>query len=162
MVGIVQLAEHRIVVPGVVGSSPITHPRKKKGDLLGLLSFFRVVMGLEEGDLAEGWVKKCPVDTFLARGPRALAPPVAGGARAQCVQRSARNEPALSGEVSAGHRKRRIHFFGLSLLYTDRCRHSPYKICESTVVFPQKKEKKLNLVDFLSFYKQHLVFRQHS
>ncbi len=26
MVGIVQLAEHRIVVPGVVGSSPITHP----------------------------------------------------------------------------------------------------------------------------------------
>ena len=28
MVGIVQLAEHRIVVPGVVGSSPITHPIK--------------------------------------------------------------------------------------------------------------------------------------
>ena len=27
MVGIAQLAEHRIVVPGVVGSSPITHPR---------------------------------------------------------------------------------------------------------------------------------------
>ncbi len=26
MVGVVQLAEHRIVVPGVVGSSPITHP----------------------------------------------------------------------------------------------------------------------------------------
>ena len=26
MVGIVQLAEHRIVGPGVVGSSPITHP----------------------------------------------------------------------------------------------------------------------------------------
>ena len=30
MVGIVQLAEHRIVVPGVVGSSPITHPIKKR------------------------------------------------------------------------------------------------------------------------------------
>ena len=30
MVGIVQLAEHRIVVPGVVGSSPITHPRKEE------------------------------------------------------------------------------------------------------------------------------------
>ena len=28
MVGVVQLAEHRIVVPGVVGSSPITHPIK--------------------------------------------------------------------------------------------------------------------------------------
>ena len=26
MVGVVQLAEHGIVVPGVVGSSPITHP----------------------------------------------------------------------------------------------------------------------------------------
>ena len=25
-------------------------------------------MGFEEGDPAEGWVKKCPVDTFLARG----------------------------------------------------------------------------------------------
>ena len=30
MVGVVQLAEHRIVVPGVVGSSPITHPIKNK------------------------------------------------------------------------------------------------------------------------------------
>ena len=30
MVGVVQLAEHRIVVPGVVGSSPITHPIKSK------------------------------------------------------------------------------------------------------------------------------------
>ena len=28
MVGVVQLAEHWIVVPGVVGSSPITHPMK--------------------------------------------------------------------------------------------------------------------------------------
>ena len=26
MVAVVQLAEHRIVVPGVVGSSPISHP----------------------------------------------------------------------------------------------------------------------------------------
>ena len=31
MVELAQLAEHRIVVPGVVGSSPITHPRKRKG-----------------------------------------------------------------------------------------------------------------------------------
>ena len=28
MVGLAQLAEHRIVVPGVVGSSPISHPMK--------------------------------------------------------------------------------------------------------------------------------------
>ena len=27
MVSVVQLVEHRIVVPSVVGSSPITHPR---------------------------------------------------------------------------------------------------------------------------------------
>src|SRR6266540_2377705 len=26
MVGVAQLVEHRVVVPGVVGSSPITHP----------------------------------------------------------------------------------------------------------------------------------------
>ena len=38
MVGIVQLAEHRIVVPGVVGSSPITHPIKT-GDIFGYLLF---------------------------------------------------------------------------------------------------------------------------
>ena len=25
------MAEHRIVVPGVVGSSPITHPRQRQG-----------------------------------------------------------------------------------------------------------------------------------
>ena len=32
------MAEHRIVVPGVVGSSPITHPIKKR--VASLLSFF--------------------------------------------------------------------------------------------------------------------------
>ena len=31
VVGVVQLAEHWIVVPGVVGSSPITHPRQWQG-----------------------------------------------------------------------------------------------------------------------------------
>ncbi len=29
MVDVVQLVEHRIVVPSVVGSSPIIHPQKK-------------------------------------------------------------------------------------------------------------------------------------
>ena len=38
MVGVVQLAEHWIVVPGVVGSSPITHPRIT-GDIFGYLLF---------------------------------------------------------------------------------------------------------------------------
>ena len=40
MVGVVQLAEHRIVVPGVVGSSPITHPRKGKSSQTGRLFLF--------------------------------------------------------------------------------------------------------------------------
>ena len=31
MVSVVQLVEHRIVVPSVVGSSPITHPKHKSG-----------------------------------------------------------------------------------------------------------------------------------
>ena len=31
MVGVVQLVEHRIVVPSVVGSSPISHPIEKSG-----------------------------------------------------------------------------------------------------------------------------------
>ncbi len=32
MVDVVQLVEHRIVVPSVVGSSPIIHPTKKESD----------------------------------------------------------------------------------------------------------------------------------
>jgi hypothetical protein len=31
MVGVAQLAEHWVVAPEVVGSSPITHPRNNKG-----------------------------------------------------------------------------------------------------------------------------------
>ena len=42
MVGVVQLAEHRIVVPGVVGSSPITHPRKEKVIPKGMAFFFSI------------------------------------------------------------------------------------------------------------------------
>ena len=38
MVSVVQLVEHRIVVPSVVGSSPITHPLKALVTRLG--SFF--------------------------------------------------------------------------------------------------------------------------
>ena len=68
MVGVVQLAEHRIVVPGVVGSRPITPPRKKKGDLLGLLSFFRVVMGLEEPGHGKAVANNMPVAFCLGRG----------------------------------------------------------------------------------------------
>ena len=45
-------------------------------------------------------------DTLSSRS-RDSAPPVADEAEAQRVQRSARNEPAPSGEVSAGHRKRK-------------------------------------------------------
>lgn len=44
MVGIVQLAEHRIVVPGVVGSSPITHPIKTESSL-PTLCFYMVFGG---------------------------------------------------------------------------------------------------------------------
>ena len=69
MVGIVQLAEHRIVVPGVVGSSPITHPRKTHPSATAEGCFFRGwVMGLVEAGPCEARVKKCPVDTFLGRG----------------------------------------------------------------------------------------------
>ena len=39
MVVIAQLAEHRIVVPSVVGSSPTIHP-KKSGIPLGISLFF--------------------------------------------------------------------------------------------------------------------------
>ena len=34
MVSVVQLVEHRIVVPSVVGSSPITHPKQESRNAL--------------------------------------------------------------------------------------------------------------------------------
>ena len=63
MVGVVQLAEHRIVVPGVVGSSPITHPIKnispqKRGDVFCLWKR----MGLERS------LRKQSGGLFLGRG----------------------------------------------------------------------------------------------
>ena len=46
------------MVPVFVGSNPITHPRKRRGDLWSpLLFLFGAVMGFEEGDPSEGWVK---------------------------------------------------------------------------------------------------------
>ena len=56
MVDVVQLAEHWIVVPGVVGSSPITHPIKNKDTKRYpcFLYFWGWVMGLEEGGLGAG------------------------------------------------------------------------------------------------------------
>ena len=42
MVVIAQLAEHRIVVPSVVGSSPTIHPKKKTTEWL---SFFVALVG---------------------------------------------------------------------------------------------------------------------
>ena len=60
MVGIVQLAEHRIVVPGVVGSSPITHPRKEKVIPIGVAFFFSMGIrgnGTRKAGPSKGWVK---------------------------------------------------------------------------------------------------------
>ena len=42
VVGVVQLAEHWIVVPGVVGSSPITHPRHEGAGVSPVPSFFHL------------------------------------------------------------------------------------------------------------------------
>ena len=43
MVAIAQLAEHRIVVPSVVGSSPTSHP--KKDAQKGVFFFLHVIVG---------------------------------------------------------------------------------------------------------------------
>ena len=44
MVGLAQLGEHRIVVPGVVGSSPISHPTSDEPGTAGLIQKFIVGM----------------------------------------------------------------------------------------------------------------------
>ena len=50
----------------VVGSNPIIHPRKKnRSKWIG--SFF-CDNGIRKSDPTAGRVKKCPGDTFLARG----------------------------------------------------------------------------------------------
>ena len=46
MVSVVQLVEHRIVVPSVVGSSPITHPRVNIKHLKILVIDFEVFLFL--------------------------------------------------------------------------------------------------------------------
>ena len=45
MVGLAQLAEHRIVVPGVVGSSPISHPTGKRPAAAGREASFIKILG---------------------------------------------------------------------------------------------------------------------
>ena len=68
MVGIVQLAEHRIVVPGVVGSSPITHPIKRRDILLDVSSFSLGRMEFEGAGPTAGRINNMPVACCLARG----------------------------------------------------------------------------------------------
>ena len=72
MVGVVQLAEHRIVVPGVVGSSPITHPIKRKDTFWYPFFLYGIwrVMGLERR------IRKHAGGMFSRRGrvPRGAAP----------------------------------------------------------------------------------------
>ena len=51
----------------IVGSSPIIHPIKNPFRFAEGI-FYGVTLGLEESGPTEGRVKKCPVDTFLARG----------------------------------------------------------------------------------------------
>ena len=43
-------------------------PNTKNKRGLKALSYFLPRKGLKEADPAKGWVKKCPVDTFLGRG----------------------------------------------------------------------------------------------
>ena len=69
MVGVVQLAEHWIVVPGVVGSSPITHPIKKRVALATLFFIWVFVGdGTRKPDPGKAGVSNSPVDCCLGRG----------------------------------------------------------------------------------------------
>ena len=65
-----------------------------------------VVFGDFSTDSAAYRIEKFVIARVEDPWARAFALPVADEAKAQRVQRSARNEPALSGEVSAGYRKR--------------------------------------------------------
>ena len=47
-------------------TEPLIHPIKQA--LSFRMGFFLWIMGFEERGPPVGWVKKCPVDTFLARG----------------------------------------------------------------------------------------------
>ena len=46
MVDVVQLVEHRIVVPSVVGSSPIIHPKQALPENPGAFLVFQAVIAL--------------------------------------------------------------------------------------------------------------------
>ena len=73
------MAEHRIVVPSVVGSSPITHPIKNESSIRYSLFLFGYlwVMGLERPAPVRRLVQKLRAgEQFLGRGrvPWALRP----------------------------------------------------------------------------------------
>ena len=53
MVSVVQLVEHRIVVPSVVGSSPITHPSKGPGLVTGAFLCILAERGICRRELAK-------------------------------------------------------------------------------------------------------------
>jgi hypothetical protein len=46
MVSVVQLVEHQVVILGVAGSSPVTHPTGQRGYLAPLIFFFQGVRAL--------------------------------------------------------------------------------------------------------------------
>ena len=80
MVGVVQLAEHWIVVPGVVGSSPITHPIKKR--VANATLFFYGMDGTRKADQKTvRWTVFPPWESPLGRG---------------CIPSGCRHGPKLS------------------------------------------------------------------
>ena len=64
---VAQWIEHRIPVPRVGGSSPFRRTKKSRSPV-GYLDFLFMLGGTRKGGLSEARVRKCPVDTFLARG----------------------------------------------------------------------------------------------
>ena len=51
MVGVAQLVEHRVVIPVVAGSSPVTHPTKPQ-----VREAFASAEGFAESPLSHAWV----------------------------------------------------------------------------------------------------------
>ena len=128
MVGVVQLAEHWIVVPGVVGSSPITHPRQRRGSGLprSPLSFHSGASPsgkARDFDSLIRWFESSRPSQIIRAGQRRFIKdhdPVAQSAEQLPFKQWVRgsNPRRVTTSSRTSHRSRRLFLQKLSLIHS--------------------------------------------
>src|SRR5690554_753487 len=98
MVAIAQLVEHRVVVAGVAGSSPVSHPNHSH-PTWGAIELDSVTACEEKNSSWQGWLRRSPRTTLIRMISFALSdtPSARGGANSQSATGST-SGPTLERE----------------------------------------------------------------